>query len=224
MGNEAMTRKMRNHCRSCGRSTQHEVLADDETITPWDRDGDFKLIDRYTMIKCMGCGTAALRWVFGIDGDPGTFKEVIYPPPMIRRTPAWATDALQGLVIPQPILDLMRETYVAVQNDLTRLAAMGVRAALEQVMIEKVGDQKSFNNNLSHFEQDGYISARQRKLLASILEAGHAAIHRAWQPTRMDVSHLLDIAESIIESVYLHEGHAVVLEARVPRRNPPNKC
>jgi hypothetical protein len=110
----------------------------------------------------------------------------------------------------------------AVQNDSRRLAAMGIRAALESVMIEKVGDRGNFKANMIAFQEAGYLSLRQAISLESILEAGHATIHRGWEPTNDDITTLLDITESIIESVYLHENRVRALDKNVPKRPRPS--
>jgi len=100
---------------------------------------------------------------------------------------------------------------------------MGIRAVLEAVMIDKSGDHQSFKNNTDAFEKAGYLSERQRSTINTILEVGHAAIHRAWEPTEDDIETLFRITVSVIESVYLHEPRAERLERTVPRRPKPKK-
>jgi hypothetical protein len=73
---------------------------------------------------------------------------------------------------------------------------------------------------LDQFEKVGYLSERQRTVLDTILEAGHASIHRGWEPTEDDIRTLLDITESVIENVYFHEARAAHLEKAVPKRLP----
>jgi hypothetical protein len=119
------------------------------------------------------------------------------------------------------LFPLLTEVYSAVQNDLRCLAAMGIRAILEVVMRNKVGDQRTFKVLLDEFQKAGYLSTRQAGSLDSILEAGHAAIHRGWEPTDEDIAALLDITEAVIETTYLHERRAQALEKRVPRRPKP---
>ena len=94
---------------------------------------------------------------------------------------------------------------------------MGVRALLDIVMKSKVGDH-NFKELVIEFQKAGYLSIRQSETLNTILEAGHAATHRAWEPTDQDVMTLLDITEAVIETTYLHEPRARVLDQRVPRR------
>jgi alpha-D-ribose 1-methylphosphonate 5-triphosphate diphosphatase PhnM len=131
----------------------------------------------------------------------------------------WWADLL-GTPVPTPICDLMFEVYTAVQANSRRLAAMGIRATLDAVMVDKVGDQVTFKDTADAFEKAGYLSVRQRGHLDAILEAGHAAIHRGWEPTDDDIITLLDIAESIIETAYLHEQAAKTLDGKVPPRPP----
>jgi len=121
--------------------------------------------------------------------------------------------------IPSAIMSLMTEIYVAVEHRLYTLAAMGIRATLENVMKEKVGD-RPFKALVNEFQKAGYLSTRQALSLDVIIEAGHAAIHRGWKPTDEDVSTLLNITDSLIEIVYLHEDRARDLDKKVPRRQP----
>ena len=120
--------------------------------------------------------------------------------------------------IPKPVAELMEEVYKALQSDSPRLAAMGIRASLELVMTTTIGDRGSFRENLDAFQQAGYLSLRQVHVVQAILEPGHASIHRGWTPTSDDISTLMDITESVIESTFLHEYRAKNLEGKIPPR------
>jgi uncharacterized protein DUF4145 len=161
-----------------------------------------------------------------LTGDPYSeehFEEISYYPSRIaRRTPDWINDReVLFYLLEVPVIPLMQEVYRAVYNESRRLAAMSIRASLEILMIDKVGDQGSFKANVDALQQEGYLSVRQSLTLASILEAGHATIHRGWVPTHKDITTLLDITESIIETVYLHEWRARDLEKNIPKRRRP---
>lgn len=85
-------------------------------------------------------------------------------------------------------------------------------------MITKAGDLGTFVQNIAAFEKLGFVSSKQRERLEAILEAGHATIHRAYEPTRDDVVTLVDLTEHIVQTVYLHEPRIVELKKRVPAR------
>lgn len=70
-------------------------------------------------------------------------------------------------------------------------------------------------------DKAGYLSTRYAGSLDSILQAGHAAVHRGWEPTEADIATLLDITETVIATAYVHEERAQALEKRVPKRGKP---
>jgi hypothetical protein len=115
---------------------------------------------------------------------------------------------------------LFGEVYAALQNGMPALAAMGIRAILENVMISTCGDRGSFAGNLKAFEDAGHVSSRQAVRLRSILDVGHAAMHRGYIPDAGDIPVLLDITEHIVESVYAHDLHVQRLQQSVPPKAP----
>ncbi len=114
----------------------------------------------------------------------------------------------------------MMEVYQAVAGGQYRLAAMGIRALLEQVMIQKVGDLKTFDLKLDEFQKQGYISAIQRDAMRATLDVGDAAMHRAFLPTEKDLTLALDIVEGVLAPIYDHRSEAEKMADRVPPRTP----
>jgi hypothetical protein len=95
---------------------------------------------------------------------------------------------------------------------------MGIRAFFEQLMIAKVGDQGTFAANLNKFLEEGFIAKIQLTAIEHILESGHAAIHRGYNPVEHDLNTALNIVEAITESIFFHEQEAKQVAARVPPR------
>ena len=100
---------------------------------------------------------------------------------------------------------------------------MGIRALLEQVMIQKVGDLKTFDMKLDEFQKQGYISAIQRDAMRATLDVGDAAMHRAFLPTEKDLTLALDIVEGVLAPIYDHRTEAEKMADRVPPRAPRPK-
>jgi len=120
--------------------------------------------------------------------------------------------------------ELIHELYICIQNDCRRSAAMAVRALLEQVMIDKVGDQGTFTANIREFQAKGFISAQQQNFLETVIEAGHATMHRAFKPSKEELIALVNIAESVIESAYVNEYRAEHLKKNIPpKKRAPSK-
>jgi len=130
-----------------------------------------------------------------------------YPSPVSRREPDWLLSLVIGLKGDESdgvLGSLLHEIYQAVHGGQHRLAAMGIRALLEQVMVSKVGDLGSFEKQLNAFQDAGYISFIQRDAMKATLEVGHATMHRAFRPSEQDLKVALDVVEGIMAPLYAH--------------------
>lgn len=216
------------HCNECGGSRDHAVLKTERT--DW-HDDEHPIWGgrQYDMLRCRGCGEVKLRraeWFSENTDERGRMVPEVsyYPPAAFRREPRWLRELwLHVAAGDDELRQLLREIYVALQNDQRRLAAMGVRALLESIMVSQVGDEGNFVTNLAAFEREAHVSRIQRERLETILEVGHAAMHRRYAPSARDLVTLIDIAESIIESVYVHEGRVRELKGRIPPRRKKQK-
>lgn len=219
-----MSDKTLGHCNRCGPKTNHIVLFEERTS--WSHE-EYPIwgSDRYELLKCAGCDSIKLRHTTIFSEDDPEHPEVKYfPPASFRAEPDWLSELAhakdkEGRAIQQ----LLKEVYSAVHNDLRGLAAMGVRALLEHVMVSAGGDQGTFVKNLQAFEVNGHVSKTQRNRLETILEAGHASIHRGFTPSTADVKTLVDIAESIVVSVFIHGEKVDSLKKRIPKRPAKKK-
>lgn len=215
------------HCNTCGGDRTHRVLYIERSS--WDDQG-MSGGDTYELVKCGGCGSLKLKntsWCSEDDCDEEGYpipSVSYYPPAIFRPRPKWLIDLMLEVSFDDGnIHDILSEIYIALQNDQRALAAMGIRALLEKVMIEKCGDKGSFWENVKDFEAQGYVSRIQRERLETILEAGHAAIHRLYIPTKEDLVTLVDITESLVESIYIHGRKIEKLKNGIPPRAPKVK-
>ena len=185
--------------------------------------------DIYDLFKCCGCDSVVFRhksWFSEhVDQETGMpeISTRYYPPPTYRNLPIWINEFCLSSGSEASISELMHEINVALQNNAPRLATMGVRALLEIVMLDKVGDKRSFSANLEAFQEEGYISKIQKEVIGQILEAGHATIHRGYKPEKEDVVHLMDVTESIIETIYINESRLKSLAEKIPSRSNKKK-
>jgi hypothetical protein len=143
--------------------------------------------------------------------DDGSKDHDYYPSPITRKQPEWQLHLLAGVHgsgTERDIGALLAEVYATVAGGQYRLAAMGIRALLEQVMILKVGDLRTFDMKLDAF-QEGYISLLQRDALRATLDLGDAAMHRAHRPSENDLMLALNIVEGVLAPIYAHKDLAI---------------
>jgi Domain of unknown function (DUF4145) len=213
------------NCNSCGPSRNHEVIKKVETR--WD-DDDSGYVggDTYQLIRCRGCEKIHVRhdsWNNHDTDEQGrpNIEVVYYPPAVSRREPSWISDGPFLFDWDNPIIALLREIYSALHNDSRRLAAMGIRALLEHIMIEKVGDSGSIGENVKRFLAAGHVAkASEDTFKNHLLEFGHAAIHRNYRPSQRA---LLDITEALIAALYVHpfQTKDLKIPGRPQRKDKP---
>jgi hypothetical protein len=208
------------HCNVCGRENNHFILHIEKTH--WTaEDDDITGGTTYETLRCGGCDEVVLRKREWCSEDHPTDPERVtfYPPATFRPQPKWLSDFWLEFPSGQDFLhDLLKEVYVALQNDQPFLAAMGVRALLEQMMVTKCGDQGSFDKNLAAFESNGLVSSIQAERLKTVLEVGHAAIHRGYKPSKEDLVTIVDLTEVIVQTIYLHGSKVEDLKKKIPAR------
>jgi Domain of unknown function (DUF4145) len=103
---------------------------------------------------------------------------------------------------------LLQELYKSIGAENHWLTVLGVRSLLEHVMIDNIGDNGRFDENLRIFHEQGFISRIQKEALGPLIEAGHATTHRGYKPTASDVQLVMDILETILESIYVTKHRA----------------
>lgn len=211
MAEKPPTRKA--HCNTCGHETNHEVIAERVEAGSELIQGRFTIEWRntYAMLQCLGCEAVCLQRTNWFSEEPEDESVTYYPPQVSRRVPKWADS------LPYGTKDLLDEVYTALHADSRRLAMMGARALIDVVMTTKVGDAGTFAGRLDALVRDGYVSTRNRDVLAAALDAGSAAAHRGHKASSEEVNQVIDIVENLLQTDLL-EAAAVKLKAKTPAR------
>ncbi len=137
-------------CSSCVRQTIHDVLFEIEQ-----RDVDqMEIIDGYELLRCRGCSTISMAH-HGRCGE--SVEHNYYPSPVSRKEPDWVLWLVLGDKKELKLGGLLGEIYQAVYGGQYRLASMGIRALLEQVMILKVDDLYQLSETLTLPSSNGTV-------------------------------------------------------------------
>jgi hypothetical protein len=197
-------------CSHCLRKTHQNVVRSFTQVLD-----DDAFAEVYKLLECAGChNISTANYSFSFQE---CYRERYYPTPAKRKAPSWREELPLGG-------GLLDEIYEAAGGGQYRLAVMGIRALLEEVMISNIGDHGTFEKNMNAFCERGYISnVQQRDAMNDILNAGHATMHRRFNPDEGDVSTALDITENILSAIYVHGEAAAEVAARIPPRPPRTK-
>ncbi len=184
-------------CRHCQRETGHWPIANGAVK------GSEKKLEReeysfqtFQVVQCKDCGVTT----YCIDtkihpgpmmGDSYTQTTDYYPPLPLRIKPVWygyLTDDYQAI---------LNEVYSALDNSLFFLASTGTRTALDQLIVEKIGDAGSFNAKLKKVVTNNIIDKTEKRILLAVIDAGSASAHRSYRPDIESINHMMDILEAI---------------------------
>jgi hypothetical protein len=222
--------KLKAQCNTCHAETLHDVLFEKRDRGSEEAAEDF-IFDwgvTWRVIQCRGCESVSMKrsaWNSAATDERGRpeIETTYFPPRIFRDLPAWIGNDYFAQTCPHAVRKLMHELYVALQNDCHAASSMLMRAIFEHTMIDKAGDHSSFSKNLSKFEELGFIGKKQAEVVSSMLEAGHASIHRAFVPKQSDIITLVDILEGILQVVYVQVPKAAELKKRIPARKKQGK-
>jgi hypothetical protein len=216
--------RSRVHCNRCGDDTFHRLLIE-KTLWGWFEEPTGDYIDhpdqadwteQFELFQCLGCEDVCLR-VSRWDSEmpPDVVPEThFYPPRVFRRQPKWLSE------LPRDLQGILEEVYGALAADSRRLAAMGVRAAVDTVLSHKVGEMGGFAQRLQELEKVGFVGRADREHLAAVVDMGNAAAHRTHAPSADDLTHAIDILENVLRSAYQLADAACTIRKNTPRRYP----
>lgn len=144
------------------------------------------------------------------------------PPPASERLapalPEWLTK------LPDAAQMLMREVHLAMGAELYALSAMGIRAVVDVISVDLLaGDVGSFNAKVEGLAKAGHLSTSQHNALNAVVDAGHAAAHRGFVPTRDVAQAMLEALEVVLKTAYLLPGATQSLQAMTPKRPPKSR-
>jgi hypothetical protein len=121
--------------------------------------------------------------------------------------------------LPEGLRELLKETFQAKEQGWNRLAAMGIRAMFDMVSTEALQvDAGGFKRKLEDMVREEHIALTQHQNLNALVETGHAAAHRGFNPTPEMVDSMWGIAMNALESFFVLKPKAQKLMADTPAR------
>jgi hypothetical protein len=204
-------------CSNCMTKTDHLILIS-KTVSdsePYDEEYNVYWQDNYRLLECCGCHCIVLHKVSTFS-EVDEVSEAYYPPGATRRPPSWISR------LPGKTRAMLGEVYIALDNNCLQLAMMGIRAILDQYLVDAVGDVGGFDKKLDCIVSEGLLGSQQKAFLETVLDAGHAVMHRAFSPQRSMVDEVMDVLESFLHS-YVAQESLEDLRSAIPDRKTPKK-
>jgi hypothetical protein len=202
------------HCSKCGGERNCDIRGQhDERFS----DENFDCCTSWYLLQCCGCEHVFIQTVYvdsesidwgydSIGGEMGKTVETIryWPALAKRKRPDWITS--HGIDCEQNVdaLDAsLFELYGALDNDLTILAAIGIRTSFD-IASELLGikSELTFRNKLDELVKRGHIGAVDKEHLDALIDAGSASAHRGWHPTPEDLNTMMEVLENFLHASF----------------------
>ena len=219
-----MTRKF--VCRDCQLETGHRSIARGQVRGSEKKlEGSESSFQTFEVVQCNDCGVTTYCIDTNIHpgamiGDSYTESTEYIPPIPLRIKPEWYSYLTENY---QAILD---EVYMALNNALFFLSSTGTRTALDQLLIEKIGDIGDFKTKVKKLVANKIIDETESDMLLAVIDAGSASAHRSYRPDNDQINHMMDILEAIFYKLVVEpekkkelKKKAAELRKSTPKRN-----
>jgi len=115
--------------------------------------------------------------------------------------------------------------YVAYDHSANILTAVGLRTALDRATeVLGVDPAISFEEKLAELKNGGWIGETEHGILDVITNAGNAAAHRGWSPSKEDVGKLLTAMEAFLHRAFIVGQDALAIRANIPPKPKRQKA
>ena len=184
-------------CRTCQRKTGHWPIANGQIK------GSQRKLKReessfqtFQVVQCKDCGSTTycidtMIYPGPMMGDSYVQNTDYYPSLPLRTKPDWYD------YLSEKYQAILNEVYLALDNSLFFLASAGTRTALDQLIVEKIGDVGSFDSKIKKLVTDQIIDESESNMLMAVIDAGSASAHRSYRPDVEAINHMMDILETI---------------------------
>ena len=135
----------------------------------------------------------------------------------VRQKPDWFDR------LPPSQKTLIDEIYLALSQGLRALPCMGIRAVVDMLCVELLGNEGSFQEKTKQLFRGGHILEKEKIALDAVIEAGHASAHRGHVPSQDDLTAILDITEQLLHRHHIQPETVKRLAANTPPKPKKQK-
>lgn len=205
-------------CRHCGTHSRSEVLISSRYIE-LDKDSSgatyFGSEYRYRLVRCSACTDLSLLLAMkvGQEGDTDYYDGdvLVYPAPPRSMSSA----------VPKKLQDCFLEARICYQARAYTASAIMCRRSLELLAADRGAAEKNLAQSLKKLKDNNEIDQKLFDWCDELRLAGNDAVHDVHSNvTQVDAKDMNDLAEAIIDYVYVFQARYEEFKNRRARRSP----
>ena len=194
-------------CRQCCRETNHKIISSyvEEGADERDSRNHYYWTSSSQIIQCVGCDLVSFRTIATNSEDFEYEVDGRYPYETVKFYPGRST-GLKGIdrnFVPYRIAQLYQEAKTAVENDLSIIGGIGVRAILDAVCKEVNAAGENLYQQIDDLHKKSLITKEGAAALHKIRLLGNKAAHEAEAHSRDQLLLALEIVEYILTGTYV---------------------
>jgi hypothetical protein len=171
-------------------------------------EGAVHCLEQHQIVQCKGCDCISFRAsqinltesVWDEEHNKEVFPERvdIYPNRLAGRH-----KLRQAILLPLEVSRIYYETHAALCNKQPILAAIGIRALIEAICMEKGARGKNLEQRLENLVDMGVLARAGAVILHNLRDLGNTAAHEVRPYSDETLGIAMDIAEHLLNEVYI---------------------
>jgi len=190
------------YCTSCKKMTKHDLLYD-ESKSYVIKDGTCTW-KTYEMIRCLGCENISFHFSECRTRTSSPKSEVLsakseyYPKRQAYREPIEGIDKF-----PEITQKVYKEVLKVINENTPLLSAIGLRTLIESICRDQSYAWDNLYEGIEALSSNGILSMTQVEFLHTCRFLGNTAAHEIIAPSKDELLAALDIAETLLKTIYI---------------------
>jgi len=196
-------------CRECSKETQHAILAayTERGSEDCARGNSFDWNSVSQIIQCQGCESVSFRtcstnsedYDHDYDsGEPYSIETITYYPGRSA-----GIKAIESYLLPPVVQSIYQETVLAIENEQSILAGIGIRALIESICKDLNAEGNNLHDKINSLHRKAIVTNEGLATLHKLRVLGNDAAHEVKKHTKQQLSLALRIIEHMLDGTYV---------------------
>lgn len=191
------------YCSECKHRTHHVILGEGVNVSP---DEDYFYRETLRVVRCCGCDNVSfdkeVEDESNVQYNQEGYEELVtehisYPIKENGIEPLYSWD------IPSLVKNVYNESVDSLNNGNLLLAAIGFRATVEALCLQKGIDTGKLVTKINKLRDKGIITAADCERLHEARFMGNESAHQIERPDREHVMMVLEVINNILNNLYI---------------------
>jgi len=203
----AVSGKHRFICRECSKETVHVIVAayKEQGSEECGGGNTFDWQNVSQIIQCQGCESVSFRVSASNSEDYDGGPEGISYNENVTYYPGRSAGlkAIDSYLLPSVVQSIYQETVLAIENEQSILAGIGIRALIESICKDLNAEGSNLHDKINSLHDKAIVTTEGVATLHKLRVLGNDAAHEVKKHTKQQLSLALQIIEHMLDGTYI---------------------